>query len=259
MLHSDHAPPPNPANASSARFFGGLGIPEGSRVLDIGCGNGDLSRLMARIVGPDGVVVAIDSSEYALQLARNKESETDAAPIDYRFVDLASDLPDLGRFDVIVGRRVLMYLPDASSTLSRLVALGKPGGILAFQEHARGNFPFGLGDVPLHRRLYDWAWNTVAAEGGDVTLGLKLIDKMSEQGLSIVECRNEGVLIPPNEPSFLPTLMHVMLPRFVEHNVCRAEDVQIDTLRDRIEEERRAVGGTIVWDQAFLVAGKVPG
>jgi hypothetical protein len=28
-------------------------------------------------------------------------------------------------------------------------------------------------------------------------------------------------------------------------------------LAQRIEDEHRAVGGTIVWDQAFLVAGQV--
>ena len=152
-----------------------------------------------------------------------------------------------------------MYLPEASETLSRLAALAKPGGLLAFQEHARGNFPFGRGALPLHRRLYDWTWDTVAAEGGDVTLGLRLVEMMTAQGLSIVQARSEGVLIQPNVPSFLPTLMRVMLARFVEHGVCSVKDLQMDTLAQRLEDEHRTVGGTIVWDQAFLVAGKVAG
>lgn len=49
--------------------------------------------------------------------------ELDAAPIDYRAADLAAGLDDLGRFDVIVGRRILMYLPDASGTLARVLQL----------------------------------------------------------------------------------------------------------------------------------------
>src|SRR3546814_16399290 len=82
-----------------------------------------------------------------------------------------------------------MYLPNASATLARLVGLAKPGAILAFQEHARTNLPFGLAPLPLHRRLYDWVWDTVAAEGGDVTIGLRLVDQMRSQGLSISQAR----------------------------------------------------------------------
>lgn len=259
MLQSVSAAPANPANSASPRFFGSVGIRTGSRVLDIGCGNGDLSRFVARLAGPQGEVIAVDSSEAALALARAAGGEPDAAPITYRAVDLAVDLHDLGRFDVIVGRRVLMYLPDASATLARLVGLAKAGAILAFQEHARTNLPFGLAALPLHRRLYDWVWDTVAAEGGDVTLGLRLVDQMRSQGLSIAQARNEGVLIQPGAPSFLPTLMRIMLPRLIEHGVASAEEVQPDTLAQRIEDEHRAIGGTIVWDQAFLVAGLVAG
>jgi SAM-dependent methyltransferase len=257
MLQSPNAAPANPANLASPQFFGSVGIRAGSRVLDVGCGNGDVSRFVASLTGPQGEVVAIDNSEAALTLARAAGGKADAAQIAYRVADLSADLHDLGRFDVIVGRRVLMYLPDASATLARLIGLAKPGAILAFQEHARASLPFGLAALPLHRCLYDWIWDTVAAEGGDVTLGLRLVEQMRAQGLSIAQARNEGVLIQPGDPSFLPNLMRIMLPRLIEHGIASAEDVRLDTLAQRIEDEHRAVGGTIVWDQAFLVAGQV--
>jgi hypothetical protein len=41
------------------------------------------------------------------------------------------------------------------------------------------------------------------------------------------------------------------------HGVASAEEIQPDTLAQRIENEHRAVGGTIVWDLAFLVEGQV--
>nr|WP_245457663.1 methyltransferase [Rhizobium leguminosarum] len=163
----------------------------------MGCGNGDLSRFVARLTGPQGEVVAVDSSEAALALARAAGREPDAAPIIY----LAADLHDLGRFDVIVGRRVLMYLPDASATLARLVGLANPRAILAFQEHARASLPFGLAALSLHRRLYDWVWETVAAEGGDVTLGLRLVDQMRSRGLS-----NSGTQRRRSDPARRPFL-----------------------------------------------------
>ncbi|MFZ5747191.1 MAG: methyltransferase domain-containing protein [Pseudomonadota bacterium] len=246
----------NPANAPTARFLTDAGIAAGMRVLDIGCGNGDVSRLVAALAGPDGEVVAIDRSDDALAMARAADAAPGAAPIHYRAVDLASDLPDLGTFDAIVGRRVLMYLPDAAATLTRLAALARPGAILAFQEHARANLPTGLGPLPLHRQLYDWMWRTIAAEKGDVGLALRLSTVMRDLGLSIEIARGEAILFDPGTPSFLPILSRVMLPRLVALGVATAEEIDSDTLAERVEREREAVGGTIVWDLAFLVSAR---
>ncbi|MEC3912091.1 methyltransferase domain-containing protein [Sphingobium sp. CR2-8] len=255
MSHSPSAPPLNPANAPSTRFFGGIGIAPGAHILDVGCGNGDLSRLMAGIAGAGGEVVAIDRSEQALAAARAMEALPGAAPIHYHAVDLSGDLPELGLFDAIVGRRVLMYLPDAAKTLARLVRLAKPGAIVAFQEHGRAGLPAGNGDLVLHRQLYDWNWSTVAAEGGDVALALGLADMMRRVGLSVKETRAEAILLDPEQPSFLPTLTQAMLPRMVERGVATAEQVDMATLPQRIEDEQRAAGGLIVWDLAVFVAG----
>jgi SAM-dependent methyltransferase len=246
----------NPANAPSARFFAGLGITAGMRVLDVGCGNGDLSRFVAALAGPDGEVVGIDRNEASLTAARGVEANPSDAPIVYRSADLTGELPDLGRFDAIVGRRVLMYLPDASKTIAHLGALAKPGAIMAFQEHARCGLPAGLGPLVLHRRLYDWMWNTVAAEGGDVGLALRLTELIQAAGFSIESANSEGILLRPGEPPFLPTLARVMLPRMVERGVLKPEDIDLDTLADEMENERTAAAGLIVWDLAVLVSAR---
>jgi hypothetical protein len=47
-----------------------------------------------------------------------------------------------------------------------------------------------------------------------------------------------------------------MLPRLVERGVASAEEVDLETLADRLEKERCAVAGTIVWDLAFLVSAR---
>jgi SAM-dependent methyltransferase len=256
MSHSPLRSPPNPANAPSAKFFGSIGITPGMRVLEVGCGNGDLSRYVAELAGPGGEVVAIDRSEQALALARTIAANPGAAQIHYRAVDLTDDLPDLGHFDAIVGRRVLMYLPDPAKTLERLAALTHPDAIVAFQEHARSGLPAGLGDLTLHRQLYDWNWSTVAAEGGDVGLALRLAELMQQLGLCVEEARGEAILLHPDRPSFLPTLTQAMLPRIVERGIASAEQIALDTLAQRLEDEHRATGGMIVWDLAFLVAAR---
>jgi len=255
MLQKKSAPA-NPANAPSARFFPYIGVAANMRVLDVGCGNGDLSRIMAGLVGPDGEVVGIDMSEDALASARAVPPTPGMAPIRYKTADLNGVLPDLGQFDAIVGRRVLMYLADAAATLTRLAKLSRPGSLLAFQEHARADLPSGAGDVPVHRQCYRMMWDTVAAEQGDVTLGYRLADLVREAGFTIEHARSEGVVMQSWEESFLPTLARVMLPRMIEHGVVRDGEVDLDALAHRIDDERRTLKGTIFWDLAFLVSAR---
>ena len=49
--------------------------------------------------------------------------------------DLGGALGDLGLFDAVVGRRVLMYQPDTIGTARNLASSLHPGGLIVFQEH----------------------------------------------------------------------------------------------------------------------------
>jgi hypothetical protein len=95
------------------------------------------------------------------------------------------------------------------------------------------------------------------AEGGDVTLAFKLVDLLQDQGFAIEQARSEAILFTPGMPSFLPTLSRMMLPRVIEKGVASAEEVDIETLATRVEDERRTIGGVIAWDLAFLVSGRL--
>lgn len=66
-----------------SRFIGELteqvlrraGIEQGMSVLDCGCGAGDVSFLVARLVGPSGRIVGIDRSMAGIELARSRAAE----------------------------------------------------------------------------------------------------------------------------------------------------------------------------------------
>jgi hypothetical protein len=109
----------------------------------------------------------------------------------------------------------------------------------------------------LHRQLYNWNWSTVAAEGGDVGLALRLAELMEQLGLFVEQARAEAILLHSTQPSFVPTLTQAMLPRIVERGIASVEQINPDTLAQRVEDEHRASGGMIVWDLAFLVAARV--
>ncbi len=99
-----------------ARLFGDLteqmfrhaGLRAGMRVLDVGCGAGDVSFLAASLVGPTGRVLGIDRSAQAVELATGRAAAAGLAQVRFQVADL-TQFHASEPFDAVVGRLVLVY------------------------------------------------------------------------------------------------------------------------------------------------------
>ena len=56
--------------AQTEQFLRDAGIGEGMKVIDVGCGSGDVSLILAKLVGSNGQVVSFDKSPDAIEFAR---------------------------------------------------------------------------------------------------------------------------------------------------------------------------------------------
>lgn len=106
-------------------------LAEGERVLDVGCGNGDLSIAAACAVGPSGRVVGVDLSPSMLDVARR---ETDAAGLtNAEFVRAdAAAWTSADRFDVLVSRFGVMFFDEPVGAFGHLRTLLRPDGRVSF-------------------------------------------------------------------------------------------------------------------------------
>jgi 2-polyprenyl-3-methyl-5-hydroxy-6-metoxy-1,4-benzoquinol methylase len=105
------------------------GIQRGMRVLDLGCGAGDLSLWIAWLVGPTGLVVGVDDSAEAIDVAQ--KCATVAGQCYWtRFVnaDLNSFIPH-ERYDVVVMRRAFPHQRECDAVL-RLSTWLRPDGVI---------------------------------------------------------------------------------------------------------------------------------
>jgi SAM-dependent methyltransferase len=248
----------NPSNQGTPRFFADVGIVQGMRVLDLGCGTGDVTRLVARLVGPTGAVVGVDRDENAVATAREQQAEAGSGGVTYLTCDVSIGLPVEDRFDAIVGRRVLMYLPDPAATLAQILPSLRPGGLVAFQEHAAPGMPVSAAPLPLHAKVHRWMWDTVAREGGNVSMGLTLPTLFKRTGLVVEQVRAEAVLFPPDVPSALTPIIRAMMPRIVAQAVASEAEIEIETLDQRLEHERREINAAVLWDMAYLASARKP-
>ena len=100
----------------------------GEQVLDIGCGSGGTSLLLAEAVGPGGAVTGVDVSRPMLNLARTRTASKNLQFIE---ADAATHLfrPD---FDLIFSRFGVMFFVDPVGAFANIRKAGKPGARLVF-------------------------------------------------------------------------------------------------------------------------------
>jgi SAM-dependent methyltransferase len=235
----------------TSRLVVDAGIRAGMKVLDVGCGSGDVAFLLARLVGASGTIVGVDHDPGALAVARQRTvADGSAAPT---FVQCKLlELPEsLGTFDAIVGRRVLMYQADAVEAIRVLARNLRPGGIILFQEHDTTMVPASLDAFPLHRQATRWIQAMIEREGADLHVGFNLHRNLTQAGLVVEEVRAECLLQTPDRPYGLGHIVRACLPRIVAHGVATADEIGIETLQGRLDAERVASSGIYVGDMAF--------
>lgn len=116
-------------SALLVRLLECLGDVGGREVLDAGCGEGVLARILAE---RGARVMGIDVSPRLIRMARERHEKDAVGTIEYRVGDLSRPVPELeGRFDRIGSLLALNDVADYRGFAATLRSLAKPGARLA--------------------------------------------------------------------------------------------------------------------------------
>jgi enediyne biosynthesis protein CalE5 len=115
----------------SERLVAMAGVEPGQRVLDVAAGYGEPSLTAAKVVGPEGRVVATDISAGMLAFGRERIAAAGLENVDFVESDAVSlDFPP-GSFDASVSRWGIIFEPDGEGAAERVRGFLKPGARMA--------------------------------------------------------------------------------------------------------------------------------
>ena len=238
-------------NPLTEDFFLRAGLRQGMRVLDLGCGVGEVSLLASRLVGPGGTVTGIDIDECALEIARERMRVEGLSQARFERSGLLN-FENVEPFDAVVGRLILLHTPDPAAVIRHAVSLLAPGGIIAFQEG-----PFtrpALAGVPRAEwdRTVDAITATMERLCKHAAVGLRLWRLLMDAG--IVDIQSRGELAVDGSPD---SLMFEWLAETARS--IGAEGLEFDGLADRLRAEMVELGGSAVTPVLYAVSGRKPG
>jgi SAM-dependent methyltransferase len=211
---------------ASMRHLDRLGVTEGWRCLEVGCGAGSVARRLAGRVGGSGRVVATD-------LDIRFVAGHDLGNLEVRRHDLMTDPLEEGAFDLAHARAVIMHIPDHQSALERVVAAVRPGGWVVIEDVIFGgvmaaalaghSFPAEHG--PLVERIYRAAELVLAAAGADASFGTRLFAGLRGAGLERVDAEVHTPVVAGGTERWVRGSIQQLAARMEGTGLVSAEDV----------------------------------
>ena len=148
----------------SKRLLDQLDIRPGDQAIDIGCGPQGILDLLSEQVGPKGKVVGLERNESTVRLARKFVAEHQLRNVEVLEADAKSTSLPRASFDLVHARLVLVNVPEPERVVEEMIALARPGGVVASHEAdwerssvIRPRLP-GIG-------CWEFSWRTPAATG----------------------------------------------------------------------------------------------
>jgi len=197
-----------------------------------------VDRRGRRSGGRDHGGPGIDRDPGILTRARERAKETGLANV-YFIHSAVEKFSNSEAYDVIVSRFFLLYQPNPAQTLATAVKALKPGGIILSLETDMSVGLVSHPRVPLWEQIGQWILSVFGRAGIHADMGAKLYPSFIEAGLPGPRLRyfraaGGGIEHRPLYRHYCD-MVRSILPKLEEHRIASREEIQIDTLSERLE------------------------
>lgn len=209
----------------------------GMHVLDIGCGVGDVTLQAARMVGPEGTVVGVDKSDQAIASAKRRVAAAGLNNVSFAVADLNGFAPGR-KFDAIVGRFILLHMPNPAAAVSALLPHLNTGGVMGFVEMDIGAAR-AVPKMELFDQCLSYITQVYSRVGLEPDMGSKLFGTFRAAGLKpqmIGRVRIEDPWGTAAYEYFVESL-RILAPVIEMTGIVKASEIGLDTLSARLRAE----------------------
>jgi ubiquinone/menaquinone biosynthesis C-methylase UbiE len=231
------------------RLLREAGVKEGMRVLDLGCGPGDVSFLAAEMVGPSGSVLGIDQAHEAVAAAKDGARHNGIKNVDFEVTTVEAFTSSV-RFDAAVGRYVLFHQSDPTAFIRHVMRHIEPNGVIAMHEisprHRFRSYP----TVPEWDKTGDWLTAAFHPDNPGRDAATRLVEHFVTAGLP---CPMLFTEIPTgggeDSPLYAWTAETVrsVIAVLAASAIATEDEISIDTLEDRLRTSVVAAKAQVEW------------
>jgi ubiquinone/menaquinone biosynthesis C-methylase UbiE len=167
-----------------ARLLGWLGLRDGMRVLELGCGPGFVTEQLLALV-PRATLTALDADAELLGHARRLL----AGNARVRFIQASAQATGIADacFDFVLARYLFQHLPDPGAVAREALRVLRPGGRLVVVDLDAALWGIVDPAFPEVLPIYAKTGRAQAARGGDRLVGRRLWRILRASGFAQVE------------------------------------------------------------------------
>lgn len=185
-----------------------VGLAAGASCLDLGCGGGDVSFDLARLVGPTGKVLGVDMDKEELAIAEREAKAQKLDNVSFEISDITEWQKD-PEFNLAYGRFILTHLQDPAKILAKLFQSLHPGGAVVVEDiDFTGYFCYPASSAfDRYIELYS---EVVHRAGADPNIGPRLPSLL-------IEANFENVQLNVVQPAGLQGEVKIMQPLTMDY------------------------------------------
>ncbi len=231
------------------------GIKTDMRCLDLGCGTGNTSLLIADLVGKSGKVYGLDVNRYNINICKRKAAGKDVNNIQFVVGDVYNTKFENSSFDFVFSRFLFQHLPDPQKALKEMLRLTCKGGIIVVEELDHGSW-LSYPHDPNLEKLRGAYVKLLQLTGSDPFVARKLYKLFLETGLK-PKVEAYSACVPMNNNSY--NMIGVFMAQILEEQILKNKimpKIEFKKMLSGLRNYAKMADGLVLYALAFRIWAK---